>query len=64
MWRWLERLARGLGSGRHLLLKSASLALGGGPGRLGRGRRQWSREVLLLGLLLLLFVPGQAEEEA
>ena len=61
--RWLVRLARGLGSGGHLLLRSASLALGGGPGRRGHGGQQWRGEVRLLGLLLLL-VPGEAEEEA
>ena len=69
MWRWLVRLARGLGGGWHLLLRRASLALGGGPCRLGPGGRQWRGEVRLLGLrrlllLLLLLVPGEAEEEA
>lgn len=64
MWCWLVRLARGLGSGWHLLLRSASLALEGGPGRLGHSRRQWRGEVLLRGLLLLLLVAGEAEEEA
>lgn len=64
MRRRLERLARGLGSGWHLLLRSASLALGGRPGRLGHGRRRRCRKVLLLGLLLLLLVAGEAEEEA
>lgn len=55
---WLVRLAQGL--------RSASLALGGSPGRLGHGGRQRRGKVRLLGLglLLLLFVPGEAEEEA
>lgn len=60
MWRRLERL----GGGWHLLLRSASLALGGGPGHLGHGGRWRRGEVLLLGLLLLLLVAGEAEEEA
>lgn len=64
MWRRLERLAQGLGGGWHLMLRSASLALGGGPGHLGHGRRWRRGEVLLLGLLLLLLVAGEAEEEA
>lgn len=64
MWCWLVRLAQGLGSGWHLLLRSASLALEGGPSRLGHSGREWRGEVLLLGLLLLLLVPGEAEEEA
>ena len=68
MRRWLVRLAQGLGGGWHLLLRRASLALGGGPCRLGPGGRQWRGKVWLLGrqrlLLLLLLVPGEAEEEA
>lgn len=55
-----------MGSGQPLLLRNASLALGRRSGHLRAGRRQRGRgEVLLLGLLLLLlFVSGEAEEEA
>lgn len=59
------RLAQGLGSSWHLLLSGASLALGGDPGRRTPGRWHRGREMLLLGLLLLLLlVSGEAEEEA
>jgi hypothetical protein len=65
MWRWLVGLAQSLGSGWHLLLRSASLALRGCPGHLRPSRRQRGREVLLLGLLLLLLlVSGETEEKA
>lgn len=48
-------LARSLGWSWHLLLRDPQLALGWGPCWLG-----W----MVLGLLLLLLVPRQAEEEA